>query len=1070
MNNCPSADQVQSFLDEQLGDTERAALAGHVDTCLDCQHMFEQLTSSQEIQTWRKMLDTRESLRKTGSNGEAALKEVFTSRTDPFIHGQRRGPWPTVPGYEVLAELGRGGMGVVYQARDVRLDRIVALKMLLAGGHAGPAERARLRSEAEAIAQLQHPNIVHVYEVGEVEDRPYLTLEFVAGGNLARELAGTPQRAARAAGLIETLARAVAFAHRHGIVHRDLKPANILLTADGTPKIADFGLAKRMAQAGVTQTDAVLGTASYLSPEQAMGNKQAIGPAADIYALGAILYEMLTGRAPFKAETALETLLLVRDTEPAPPRILQPKVPRDIETICLKCLEKTPNRRYSTAEALADDLHRFLTGVPIKVRQTGSFERTWKLVRRYPARFAVTCLLGMAAVGIPFAIILAVQQNHWTATAEQQMQKERYFRNIVLADREWQEARAQSAMESLEDCPPGLRAWEWNHLKRRGQACLLKLDGPAGALAWSHDGSSLMTGDRDGTLRLWDVEGGRELQRFQGHTLPVHCGAFSPDGRQFYSGSQDRTVKVWDVFNGKEVRSFAHETPVISLALANNGEILTTGGDDAVVTVWATKTGRTVLVIDRRKPSEKPNRAFVAVTSNGSHVAYTGLDDGQAVVTVVHLIDNESVPSWGMPGRKFQGIAFSPDGASLAVASGSEDNRRAVPSEVVVYDWRTRQMQRKLPVSYAGINNLYFSQDGLRLAARSGQGGSRVWETKDWEHLMDVRAPGGVANAVVLSPDGQKLAAGCTDGAVYVWDATTEQAVSTYRGHRGIVNSVVFSPNSDVVATGGADYWVMAWKRSTGKTLFEQKHPGTWKGVASVTFDHTGTRLASASKGKTVAVWSVPAREQIVSLDNAKVVSVAFSPDGSTIATGGDDKTIRIWNADSGQQLRQLKGHEDIVTSVTVSPDGSRLVSCSRDTTAQLWDLAGKRENLVFRQGSSEITAAVFSPDGVYLALGDTTGTIKVWDTRAAIEVATLRGHLQKVAALAWSPDGRRLASASDDKSIKLWEPLTGVEVLTLTAHKGAVATIAWDRSGNYLASGSWDGTAKVWDGRPLDR
>jgi hypothetical protein len=274
--------------------------------------------------------------------------------------------WPSVAGYEILGVLGRGGMGVVYQARQIRLKRLVALKMILAGAHAGAEELARFRTEAEAVARLQHPNIVQIYEVGEQDGRPYFSLEFVDGGSLAQKLQGAPLPARQAAELVETLARAMHAAHQRGIVHRDLKPANILLTAEGTPKITDFGLAKRLdTDAGQTRSGAVMGTPSYMAPEQAAGKIHAIGPATDIYALGAILYELLTGRPPFKAESVMDTLLQVMEREPDWPRLHNRQVDRSLEAICLKCLQKAPQDRYPSAAALAEDLTAYLRGEPV---------------------------------------------------------------------------------------------------------------------------------------------------------------------------------------------------------------------------------------------------------------------------------------------------------------------------------------------------------------------------------------------------------------------------------------------------------------------------------------------------------------------------------------------------------------------------------------------------------------------------------------------------------------------------------------------------------------------------------
>jgi len=324
-------------------------------------------------------------------------------------------PRPQVEGYTILSELGRGGMGVVYKARQKKLNRIVALKMVLAGAHAGQEQLARFYTEAEAVAHLQQPNIVQIYEVGEHEGLPYFSLEFVDGGSLSQRIDGKPQPVSETATMVELLARAMAYAHERGIVHRDLKPANVLLTKDGQPKITDFGLAKRLeSDASQTRSGTLMGTPNYMAPEQARGLVREVGPLADVYALGVILYEMLVGRTPFLGASILDTLQQVRNQEPVPPSRLQPKVPRDLETICLKCLEKEPPKRYDSSAALADDLHRFLAGEPILARPVGAPERIWRWCQRNrrvaALSAAVLLLLVSLAVGGPVAAILIGQQ------------------------------------------------------------------------------------------------------------------------------------------------------------------------------------------------------------------------------------------------------------------------------------------------------------------------------------------------------------------------------------------------------------------------------------------------------------------------------------------------------------------------------------------------------------------------------------------------------------------------------------------------------------------------------------
>jgi serine/threonine protein kinase len=444
MIGCPSAKKLIGLLAESLGTAERDALARHADGCASCQEQLARLTASPDLEAWRRAEDHPQAARAEARILQR-LKRIppWLAPADPMqaamVAGHARpaaigspvagsSEWPAVPGYEVLGVLGRGGMGVVYQARQLGLDRTVALKMFRTGIQSGPKDLARFRAEAAVIARLRHPSIVQVYDVGEAEGRPYFVLEYVPGGSLAQHLQGKPQRARPAAQLVETLARAVHAAHAKGVIHRDLKPANILLEGSGlaaptaggtsflTPKITDFGVAKWAGPDGPapdlrnpTVTGELLGTPSYMAPEQAMVPLQPVGPAADIYALGAILYELLTGRPPFTGETPLATVAQVIHYEPVSVSSLQPNVPRDLETICLKCLQKEPRKRYGSALELAEDLGRFLRDEPIRARPIMPVERIWRWVRRHPvpAGLIAAGLLGPAVATTALSVLSA---------------------------------------------------------------------------------------------------------------------------------------------------------------------------------------------------------------------------------------------------------------------------------------------------------------------------------------------------------------------------------------------------------------------------------------------------------------------------------------------------------------------------------------------------------------------------------------------------------------------------------------------------------------------------------------
>ncbi len=423
-DDCPDTEQFLRLLSQQLDPHEEGELIGHVETCLHCQQALERLTSGRAPAGLAADPDpdanvTRDlSTRLNSSPGSRRMNGDMagTSTTDPGTTASRdwslqpestAGPaanapqaFPSIPGHELLDILGEGAMGVVYLARQTGLNRLVAVKMIRGGSHARPEQFARFRIEAEAMARLRHPNIIQIHEIGEVDGLPFVSLELLKGGSLASRLKSTPQPAQATAELLITLARAVQAAHEVGIVHRDLKPSNVLFTEDGTPNITDFGLAKRIdSDGGQTESGQIMGTPSYMAPEQARGHTHEIGPAADVYALGAILYEMLTGRPPFKGETPLETVRQVLDVDVVPPSRLVPKAARDLETICLHCLEKPPAKRYGSARALAEDLENFLADRPIKARRTPFWERGLKLTRRHPVAATLLTLSLAAAVG-----------------------------------------------------------------------------------------------------------------------------------------------------------------------------------------------------------------------------------------------------------------------------------------------------------------------------------------------------------------------------------------------------------------------------------------------------------------------------------------------------------------------------------------------------------------------------------------------------------------------------------------------------------------------------------------------
>jgi WD40 repeat protein len=1024
---------------------------------------------------------------------------------------------PAVPGYAIEGELGRGGMGVVYKARHLALKRTVALKMILAGGHAGPRELTRFRTEAEAVARLQHRNIVQIYEVGEAEGRPFLSLEFVEGGSLASRLDGTPLPARAAAGLVQTLAQAVHYAHEQGVVHRDLKPANILLVREGeapaepptkgsagaspsqqaspslgTPKITDFGLAKLLHTDGAeTASGAVVGTPSYMAPEQARGHSREVTPATDVYALGGVLYELLTGRPPFKAATPLDTILQVVGAEPAPPRVLQPAVPRDLETIALKCLQKEPVRRYANALDLADDLGRFLAGEPIRGRPVGRAERVLKWVRRRPGMAAMTAalvLLAAAAVaGVTWEWRDAVEQagvaRQQTAVAEEQTRRaeEQTARaRHSAAD----EARARGEKENalaaeaaargdaersrdqalralagsrvtqahgdflageplagrglLDDCPAPLRFWEWHYVKRQGVGGQLTLYGAEqapSALAFAPDGKTLAAGARDGQVYFWDVATGRLTRAARGHDRQGVTGlAFSPDGRRLVSTGQDRRVVLWDTAARRPVALVPDWTgPLYGAAFSPDGRRLAVATHDGTVSVRDIATGRKLLSL-----------------KGGKGAAY--------------------------------GVAFSPDGRRLA--SGAGDG--------TVKAWDADSGAEVLTCPAQGAcAGLAWSPDGTRLASRTADV-VQVWDAGTGRELLALRSASlwPPAGGLAFAPDGRALAAVAGEvfksGEVRVWDAHTGQALFSLRGHSGAVFDVAFSPDGQRLASSGADGTVKLWDahgRPEARAL--AGHDG-W-GHRAV-FNPEGTRLASSGSGSAwmggaaeVRVWDVRTGREVFALpeEPVRVDGLAYSPDGKLLAysAGG---TVRVRDAGTGRDLFTLGADAGTTfgNCVGFSPD-SRLLAAgvgnaSRPGEVRVWDVAmspegrraGGRLRFTVAGHTRPVKTLAFSRNGRLLVTGGQDEKVVLWDAATGREVRALPARYGPVEEVVFSPDGGRLAvlhsgvtfgggfASVMPAEVRVWEVASGRELLALQTHSANVSALAFSPDGERLFCG----------------
>jgi eukaryotic-like serine/threonine-protein kinase len=976
-------------------------------------------------------------------------------------------------------ELGRGGLGIVYLATDPKLGRQVAIKVPRFESVSSDAHRRRLLREAEAAARLSHPNLVALYEVGEDGSTCYLACEYCAGPTLSdwlrRRRQPVPVR--QAALIILKLAEAVEHAHSRGVLHRDIKPSNVLLEApravdvpgsdlpaDIVPKLTDFGMAKLVdAQVGDTHTGTLIGTVRYMSPEQAEGSADQLDSRTDIYALGAILYELLVDVAPHDGCSDVDTLRRLILSEPVPPRERRPEVPRDLQAVVLKCLSKRPGDRYATAHALAGDLRRFLSGKPTLARPLHSWERVWKWARRRPAVAALCCVSLLAgsllsAGGVFYTLRLRrhaeelrqalADRDKAVATAESHEASvyDAYPTDLRLAQEAWKDGRDHDAMILLRKHEPHLadhdhRTFEWYFLSRMCRVDRLAPVGNEGAIfvcRYSPNGKLMATGGADGQVRLWDVPAGKLARSWRAHDKDIDSLIFSADNLHLVTTAEDQFAAVWSLENGTLLHRFEENVgPIHSTALMPDGQTLLAATEDGGISFWNTSDWK----LRNRGAVNSGAIMVMAISANGLLLATaTSTDNDIKLWSLPDLLPCGVLPGHG---KEITALAFSHRGEMLASISRDYSVR--------IWDPRNRRLLVTRDPRMNYLHDIAFTADDSRLLVAGHEGVTQVWELASDSCERSLRSTAGPIYSVAISPDGRQVATGAGDGTLHLWnDAADPEKTRLIENVEG--RDLAITPDKKQAAISGGDGQISFYDLATGSPLRKfAAHPSRSDGIG---FSHRGNLMAVGFDDLSIRLWNFPDLTPVGTLTGhgRRVWSISFSPTEDLLASCSDDRTVRLWDVATGVDRVLLKS-EKPVRGIGFSPDGRLLATACKAGIVRITQVSDGKELVRYPGHSVDALCVAWSHDGNLLATGAVDSSVCLWNVRESRRLTSFQSGKSGVYSIAFSPDGKTMATGEGKGSIKLWDLASREQTLVLNGHGGQITNLFFSPLGDALYS-----------------
>ena len=1066
MDLCVSRERIADFLTDRLSETEEEALFAHLSQCLQCRELADAMSDDDELRSkYRDTLITP--IEVDGSDLLALQAKLYQIQfpvefaTSPLSRREKSSgsieqdsiAAGRLGRFRLLKKLGSGAFATVWLARDDLLRRDVALKVPHAAARLEPDRGGRFVREAQAAAALHHPNIVPVFEAGEAEGVPYLATALCSGSTLAEWLAeqDAPLSPKLAAEIVHELAGAVEHAHEHRILHRDIKPGNVLLDPAATngrlpftPMLADFGLARVSDEDQLATADGhILGTPRYMAPEQASGCAKAIGPATDVYALGVLLYELLTRRHPIEGADSVDTLRRLSTELPRPPRQFRSAIPADLEAICLKCLEKSPHRRYATARELALDLQRFRAGVSTLARPIQWPERIARWMRRHPqlaASLATCALLAIALLGgglwyhvrLRTELAANIELRRVAEHRAEALQRRQYVRDMQSAYAAIKNHRSVVAKQLLDahlprDGEKDHRDFVWHQLWRQFHAAELELSHP-GSVAdacFTPDGERIVTCGYDSMVRVWNAKDGKPLGVLAGHRGNVNRIVALPSGAAVVSGADDGTLRWWDTKGLSEIRSVkAHAGDVLALAVSSDGRRIASGGVDHVIRLWDAATGEPQGTLTSHSHWVRS----LAFSRDGQRLA-SGGNDGKALIWRLGTDETPAVLAGQSPW--VTAVAFSKDGAELF--AGGKNGRIEV--------WTAEgNLVGTLDGHYDIVRMITVSQDGSTMLSCDNRGNAKQWSI--WNDRAQPMPPAfhtANINAIAFSPDEQRVITASADTTAKVWRVEAcgkPQMVDQEDEVEGLTYGTSRFSNARLMGLG-QERTLRIWNATTG--LLETQWDSHAQDYAEAALPDSGKIVACADSAGRVRLVDRSTGEVLQSFEcrNQRPNLVALTADGRRLAATYGELGIRVWRIPEGDVCATVEqAFEGEASALRFSPDGEWLVASQRqgprplafyDTTT--WTLK--------RRLANAMTPFDFTADSEKLATFSPDLAVKIWDVPTGSLIRTIARpaeSIRKSRAIRFSPDGRLLATFLEGSDVEIWDVASGELCLTLSA------------------------------------